>query len=49
MTKRLLSETDKSVLAIALDVGCSSASRLSTMFRKATGMTPSEWRARTRG
>ncbi|WP_437681831.1 helix-turn-helix transcriptional regulator [Sorangium sp. So ce131] len=40
---------DDSLTAIALDVGCASAQHFSAMFRKATGQSPSAWRARARG
>ncbi|KYF71075.1 hypothetical protein BE17_19035 [Sorangium cellulosum] len=40
---------DDSLTAIAIDVGCASAQHFSAMFRKATGQSPSEWRARARG
>jgi AraC-like DNA-binding protein len=46
--KRLLSETDRKLTAIATDVGCASLQSFSTMFRRVTGETPSEFRARTR-
>jgi AraC-like DNA-binding protein len=38
--------TDLKLTAIALEVGCSSLQHFSTLFRKATGETPSAWRAR---
>jgi AraC-like DNA-binding protein len=46
--KLLLSETDRKLTAIATDVGCASLQSFSTMFRRVTGETPSEFRARTR-
>lgn len=46
--KRLLTETDRKLTAIATDVGCASLQSFSTMFRRVTGETPSEFRARTR-
>lgn len=46
--KRLLSETDRKLTAIATDVGCASLQSFSTMFRRVTGETPSEFRARSR-
>ena len=46
--KRLLSETDRKLTAIASDVGCASLQSFSTMFRRVTGETPSEFRARSR-
>jgi AraC-like DNA-binding protein len=47
--KRLLTETDRKLTAIATDVGCASLQSFSTMFRRVTGETPSEFRARSRG
>jgi AraC-like DNA-binding protein len=46
--KALLAETPQKLTAIALEVGYSSLQHFSTRFRKATGLTPSEWRARAR-
>lgn len=46
--KRLLLETDRKLTAIATDVGCASLQSFSTMFRRVTGETPSEFRARSR-
>ena len=48
IAKRLLSESDMTLTAIALEVGCNSAQHFSVMFRKATGETPSAWRHRMR-
>ncbi len=42
--RRRLRETDESVIAIALDVGFSSASHFAQVFRRETRMTPSEYR-----
>ena len=42
--RRRLRETNQSVIAIALDVGFSSASHFAQVFRRETGMTPSEYR-----
>jgi AraC family transcriptional regulator len=42
--KALLASPDKSVTEIAIAVGFSSASSFNGTFRKATGMTPSEYR-----
>ena len=39
---------DESLTAIAIDVGCASTQHFSVAFRKATGLSPSEWRARAR-
>lgn len=46
--KQLLSETDLKLTTIATDVGCASLQSFSTMFRRVTGETPSEFRARSR-
>jgi AraC-like DNA-binding protein len=46
--KHLLSETDRKLTTIATDVGCASLQSFSTMFRRVTGETPSEFRARSR-
>jgi AraC-like DNA-binding protein len=42
----LLSEGDAKLDAIARKVGCSSPSQLATMFRRATGESPAEFRTR---
>jgi AraC-like DNA-binding protein len=42
----LLLTTDRSLTAIALEVGCASLQHFSTLFRKVTGESPSAWRAR---
>ena len=42
--RRLLSETDDSVINIGLAVGYSSPSHFSSVFRKHTGMAPSDYR-----
>ena len=42
----LLADTDHKITSIALEVGCASLQHFSTLFRKATGMAPSEWRDR---
>ncbi|TLX14310.1 MULTISPECIES: AraC family transcriptional regulator [Rhizobium] len=42
--RRLLRETDRSVIEIGLDVGYSSPSHFATVFRKVVGVTPSEYR-----
>jgi len=41
---RLLSETDSSVLDIGFDSGFNSKSVFNDAFRKATGLTPTEFR-----
>ncbi|NOT46755.1 MAG: helix-turn-helix transcriptional regulator [Acidobacteria bacterium] len=43
--KRMLRETDLTVLAISFAVGFSSPSRFTYIFRQQIGMTPSEYRA----
>jgi AraC-like DNA-binding protein len=48
--QRLLVESDAPVTTIALEVGCSSPQHLGTLFRRRTGLSPSEWRkSATRG
>ena len=42
--KRLLRETKRSVLEIALDVGYSNPSHFAQLFRKETGLSPSDYR-----
>jgi AraC-like DNA-binding protein len=49
IARRLLSETDHKLAAIAAAAGCSSLQSFSAMFRRVTGETPSEFRARLRG
>lgn len=46
VARRLLRETDRSVLEIALDVGYRNPSRFAQLFRRETGLTPSEYRRR---
>jgi AraC-like DNA-binding protein len=41
---RLLASSERSIVDIALDVGCSCQSHLTTMFRKHTGTTPGSFR-----
>lgn len=43
--KNLLLRTDYDVTRIGLEVGCTSASRLSQLFRTFEGTTPTAWRA----
>ncbi|WP_369791861.1 helix-turn-helix domain-containing protein [Synechococcus sp. PCC 7336] len=40
--KRLLKQTDRRIVAVALDCGFNSHSHLSKQFRQFTGMTPKE-------
>lgn len=42
--KALLRETDRSVAAIAYELGCFSPSRFALLFRRATGASPSAYR-----
>jgi AraC family transcriptional regulator len=42
--RRLLRETDRSIIAIGMDVGYSSPSHFAQVFRKETGVVPSEYR-----
>ncbi|MGN0072141.1 MAG: helix-turn-helix domain-containing protein [Atopobiaceae bacterium] len=44
--KRLLENTDQPLLAISTYLGFCSQSHFSTVFKKACGMTPNEWRKR---
>ncbi len=43
--KRLLRETNLSILEIAYSVGCQSSSRFNSLFRRETGTIPSAYRA----
>lgn len=45
---RLLDETRQSATAIMLDVGFSTKSNFNREFRRVTGMSPRQWRARSR-
>ena len=42
--KRLLRETKKSIIVVALDVGYSNPSHFAQLFRKETGLSPSHYR-----
>ena len=42
--KRLLRETKKSVVAVALDVGYTNPSHFAQLFRRETGLPPSDYR-----
>lgn len=46
--RQLLSETDQPIAAVALEVGFSSQSHLTTAFRQRYAMTPAQYRADTR-
>ena len=45
----LLLRDGAKVTAVAVEVGCASSQHFSTLFRRVTGLSPSEWRARQRG
>jgi AraC family transcriptional regulator len=42
--KRLLRESKKSVVDVALDVGYANPSHFAQLFRKMTGLSPSDYR-----
>jgi AraC-like DNA-binding protein len=42
--QQMMRETDATLSQIALDVGCRSLQHFSTLFRRVTGETPSQWR-----
>jgi AraC family transcriptional regulator len=42
--RRRLRETKQSVVAVALDLGFSSPSHFAQVFRRETGLTPSDYR-----
>jgi AraC family transcriptional regulator len=42
--KRLLRETKKSVVDVALDVGYANPSHFAQLFRRETGLAPSDYR-----
>lgn len=44
--RRLLAAPERTVLEIALEAGFNSKSTFHTAFRRCTGMTPTEWRAK---
>lgn len=44
--QRLMLDPDATLTAIALEVGCASASTFSELFRRVTGEPPSQWRRR---
>lgn len=46
--KRLLLDSDTPVTTIALEVGCATPQHFSTLFRRLTGQTPSDWRRERR-
>lgn len=43
--QRLLLDSDEPVTTVALEVGCATPQHFSTLFRKLTGESPSQWRA----
>lgn len=45
-SKNLLSSHSRSILEISLEVGFSSSQAFATMFKRSTGMSPSQWRRR---
>ena len=46
--KDALATTDRSVAAIANDLGIATAQHFATLFRRETGMSPTAWRKRHR-
>ena len=42
--RRLLRETKKSVVSVALDVGYANPSHFAQLFRRETGLSPSDYR-----
>jgi len=42
--KRLLCETKRSMVAVALDVGYANPSHFAQLFRRETGLSPSDYR-----
>jgi len=42
--RKLLRETKKSVLDVALDIGYSNPSNFAQLFRRETGLSPSDYR-----
>jgi AraC family transcriptional regulator len=44
VARQLLRETDRSIIAIGMDVGYSSPGHFSQVFRKETGVSPSDYR-----
>ena len=47
--RRLLAQTDDPIIQVGMQCGFESPTHLATTFRKATGMSPREWRAANRG
>jgi AraC-like DNA-binding protein len=46
--EELLLDADRKLTAIAVEVGCATLQHFSALFRRATGVSPSAWRARRR-
>ena len=44
LARRVLRETKKSVVDVALDVGYANPSHLAKLFRRETGLSPSDYR-----
>lgn len=44
VARRLLRETKKSVVAVALEVGYANPSHFAQLFRRETGLSPSDYR-----
>ena len=44
LARRMLRETKKSVVAVALDVGYANPSHFARLFRRETGLSPSDYR-----
>ena len=49
LAKSLLDTTDMKVESVATRCGVDDLAYFSSLFRKATGMTPTAWRTRDRG
>ncbi len=49
LAKALIDTTDMKIEAIAMRCGVDDVAYFSSLFRKATGMTPTAWRSRNRG
>jgi AraC family transcriptional regulator len=44
LARKLLRETDKSIITVALDVGYTNPSHFAQLFRRVTGLSPSQYR-----
>ena len=49
VAKRLLADPDTAIAVVATKVGCASVANFSALFRRLTGVTPSQFRADVRG